>query len=231
MEPKQILDAWITRYGPLTADQRTRFLAREETWMLAGLPRADVLRALSRHQKLDAALRSARSPASPARSWPSANRLSGAGRRARGRAEWRQFIPCSLSDPEAPATLYLIRHAQMAALKIGVTAGGRVDQFGADGWDLVREWRFMYGYDAMEIEERVLDRWRNVLSMGAAVKSREMRDGYSETARYSPTNAADVIDFVSRCHEELSIAQELSDGALCDDTEEFPWSDEPNSYG
>lgn len=202
--------------------------------MLGDLPRADVLRALDQHPKLDAALRAASTPATTTRRRPEAHHRSGTGARARSsrrpRAEWRQFIPCSLSDPEAPASLYLIRHPQMAALKIGVTAGGRVEQFGADGWDLVRLWRFAYGYDAMEIEERVLDRWRNVLSMGAAVKSREMRDGYSETARYSPTTAEDVIAFVSRCHDELAITQELSDGEPWDDTETLPASYEHGWY-
>jgi len=135
-----------------------------------------------------------------------------------------------LSDPEEPASLYLIRHTQMTALKIGVTAGGRVEQFETEGWDLVRLWRFAYGYDAMEIEERVLDRWRNVLSIDAAVKSREMPSGYSETARYSPTTAMDVVAFVSRCHDELAITQELSEDRPWEGHDEWSWPDEHDQH-
>lgn len=135
-----------------------------------------------------------------------------------------------MSDPEAPACLYLIRHPQMAVVKIGVTAGGRVEQFESEGWDLVRLWRFAYGYDAMEIEERVLDRWRNLLSMGAAVRSSEMPSGYSETARYSPATVTDVIAFVSRCHEELALAHDLGEGQPWDDQDGWAWPDEPDQH-
>ena len=132
-------------------------------------------------------------------------------KRPSGRREWRQFNPLSLRDAEAPASLYLISSEHHRALKIGVTAGARMDQFEVDGWEVLRVWRFTAGYDAMEVEERVLDRWRNVLSTRAPVAPEDMPDhGYSETTRDGRGARSDIIAFIVQCHEEMALEPELA---------------------
>ena len=62
----------------------------------------------------------------------------------------------------------------LGALKIGVTARGRVDEHAAHGWDLVDRWWFPLGYDAVEAEELVLDRWKNLFGLRPAVAPPQM---------------------------------------------------------
>lgn len=117
-----------------------------------------------------------------------------------GRRSWRQFkaMP-STFEPESPAVVYLISHPELGSLKIGVTAGGRVDDHRAQGWDLISSWWFRVGYDALEIEELVLDRWRNLFSQPPVVASAQMpQGGASETAIDSVSARRDTIEFVDR---------------------------------
>lgn len=236
MDGPAILDLWMNHHGLLDADLQKRFLERQELVILAGLPEPAVLQAVARHQKLRRIVTSAaafssldtfREESGEAKA-ERRSRNASARRADRLRRQaiapdvvkstrttahprpWRQFIPVSLDDPEAPANLYLVRNSQLRALKIGVTAYARMDAFEADGWDVLRVWRFAAGYDALEVEERVLDRWRNVFSTGAATTRDDMGSGYSETIRDGAGVRKDIIGFIEQCHDEMSLDPELA---------------------
>lgn len=224
---------------------KARFLAKPELSILCDLPGSAVLQAITHNRKLDkivnsaaaftalddfleedstaraerraanaAARRAARTQVRNEQGRPS----SEPPKRSSGRREWRQFNPLSLRDPEAPASLYLISSEHHRALKIGVTAGARMDKFEVDGWEVLRVWRFAAGYDAMEVEERVLDRWRNVLSTRAPVAPEDMPDhGYSETTRDGRGARSDITAFIVQCHEEMALEPELAADRLSQD--------------
>jgi hypothetical protein len=223
-------DAWMNRHGSLDEQLQARFLARPELTILCDLPVLCFRRSLpsqARRRQFCGAFTAlddfpeedtAKLSARRERCCPSSGPNAGAQRtgrpsseppkRSSGRREWRQFNPLSLRDPEAPASLYLISSEHHRALKIGVTAGARMDQFEVDGWEVLRVWRFAAGYDAMEVEERVLDRWRNVLSTRAPVAPEDMPDhGYSETTRDGRGARSDIVSSFSatrRWHSSLN---------------------------
>ncbi|MFT4656070.1 MAG: hypothetical protein ACI8V4_000230 [Ilumatobacter sp.] len=98
-------------------------------------------------------------------------------------SEWRQYRPVpSHFDPDEPAFVYLMTHPSKNALKIGVTrdkrdanthALERVQDHKLEGWRELHEWYFAVGFDALDCEELVLDRWKNVYSSPSAVDRAE----------------------------------------------------------
>ncbi|MFN8050479.1 MAG: hypothetical protein U0Q22_03495 [Acidimicrobiales bacterium] len=143
-------------------------------------------------------------------------------------AEWRPFHVHPLKDGEEPAHVYLLRNPDLKALKIGVTARARVEEFEADGWEVVRIWNFATGFDAMDVEERVLDRWRNVHRTKASLKRSQLASGYTETTADSPTVVNDAIEFVQQCHDEMTLQSELASDRFWDEEEGWPaspWED------
>ena len=87
----------------------------------------------------------------------------------------------------------------MLALKVGVRAvmSDRQAQHEARGWALVQEWYFDLGYDALDCEELVLDRWLNLYSGNSQVRRIDMPQGGStETTKDSTDTRADTIQFI-----------------------------------
>lgn len=135
--------------------------------------------------------------------------------------EWRQVHTQSLRDPEAPAFVYLMEHAHYRALKIGVT--GEIEPFGlprvlqhaSEGWTEVKSWDFEIGWEALEAEFEVLDRWRNVLNFGAAVAPSQMpQGGASETIKYSETSKREALEFMDRAHRRRTIFEDSGENSL-----------------
>ena len=125
-------------------------------------------------------------------------------RRARPKPqEWRQRKPLPLSHPDRPADLYLMAHDREVALKVGVTQRGRVEEHELHGWTLLHQWRFDVGWDAMNTEELILDRWRNLFSQRPKVPHFRMRQGgSSETVHDTRSTRSDTIRFINERHNE-----------------------------
>ncbi len=65
-------------------------------------------------------------------------------------------------DPSAPALVYLIKHVEFGALKIGVAGvdSDRLGQHRRKGWELIASWTYEVGADAKLEERTVLDQWK-----------------------------------------------------------------------
>jgi hypothetical protein len=120
---------------------------------------------------------------------------------------WRQRFPIpSYFDPSSPARVYLISHPEHRALKIGVAGAhsDRIARHEAHGWELVHEWWLQIGFDALDIEEAVLDRWRNLYSQRPVLSHWDMpQGGASETVRASIETERDTLRFVEHMHRNL----------------------------
>ena len=90
-------------------------------------------------------------------------------------------------DYTAPAILYLMTHEEFFSIKVGITGStSMTDRIGVHeqkGWTLVRSWSTSTGFEAEEIEGKVLSYWRDVLGAPASVQRDEMpQGGWTETA-------------------------------------------------
>lgn len=117
-------------------------------------------------------------------------------------------------DPNAPATLYLVRHPARAALGVGV-AGARtneLDDLESLGWRVVQSWWFELGFDALEVEEGLVDRWRNLFSLRPRLDLDELLENASTTAiAASWATELDATEFIDRqCRTLASDARDPS---------------------
>lgn len=66
-----------------------------------------------------------------------------------------------------PGVVYLLSHEQMGALKVGVTAVGstRLDEFQKRGWRVLAQGGFETGQEAVSVETRTLEWWRQDLGL------------------------------------------------------------------
>ena len=114
---------------------------------------------------------------------------------------WKPYHAASLVDPEAPTVVYLMFHVGFRSLKVGVTSSRHIEEHQYQGWELIESWLFNLGFDALEIEELVLDRWRNLFSLRPSVARIQMPEGgHSETAVDSADNRADSIALIEEFH-------------------------------
>ena len=102
-------------------------------------------------------------------------------------------------DSEAPATLYLITHPDMKAIKIGVTGRDntdRVEAFATKGWSVVGTWEADRGHKALRAEGAVLRWWRESLSLPLGVADEESMKlgGHTETAPLAEVPLQETID-------------------------------------
>ena len=134
---------------------------------------------------------------------------------------WRAYRPVPTGfDLERPAVVYLMANAGLRSLKIGVTATNRIEEHEAFDWELIDHWWFTCGYDAVEIEELVLDRWRNVFSLRPTATNRDMpQGGASETTADTPAARADIKKLVDSFYRERCGERSGHDLAWNDD----PW--------
>lgn len=89
--------------------------------------------------------------------------------------------------PRQPALLYVITHAQLNAIKIGITNTTtiikRLDQFKRHGWQIHKKYSFKKGIDASSIEEEVLKWLKNDLKLRNHLSAKDMpiTGGHTET--------------------------------------------------
>jgi hypothetical protein len=87
-------------------------------------------------------------------------------------------------DPSLPTLLYLIRHQEFRAVKVGITGplSSRIQDFKSAGWDVLRAVVKGDGLAARASEMAMLRWWRDGLSLPPWLGPEEMRNGgWSET--------------------------------------------------
>ncbi len=107
-------------------------------------------------------------------------------------------VPAGI-DPDAPALVCLVRHEGQAALGISVVGArsNQLDELESLGWHVVQCWWFDLGFDALEVEERLIDRWGNLFSLRPRLDLDEMpRNGSTTAVAASWTTERDAIRFV-----------------------------------
>lgn len=116
-------------------------------------------------------------------------------------------------DYNAPGIIYLMVHSDFYAAKIGISSSvTKVDRILSHtkyGWELVARWDVETALLAEEIEQVVLDWWREELHAPYALTKSEMKQGgHTETASLLHVDLDLVIDLVEalkNAHIEASI--------------------------
>ena len=90
-------------------------------------------------------------------------------------------------DYTAPGIVYLIVQQDLQAVKVGVTTeksnNDRVADHQKHGWSVERTWGTPTGETAMDIEQDILDWWRDTLGAPEALTADDMpQGGFTETA-------------------------------------------------
>lgn len=139
---------------------------------------------------------------------------------------WRglQAIPDGM-DPEAPAMLTLVAHRATEALRVGATSApaSELDDLESLGWRVVRTWWFDVGFDALEVEERLLDRWRNLFSLRPQLDPADPAAGDAATTiTASHATEVDAIRFVDEVSREVAPAGSYEPiEPIADDTDDL----------
>lgn len=102
---------------------------------------------------------------------------------------------------DAPAFLYVLRHENFGAVKIGITGAEtrRIKSFTNKNWELVEKFQFPFGKDAHRIEQVVLRHIQKDLGLAPYLTSEEIGHlaGYSETfdsEKLSPENLVTLVE-------------------------------------
>ena len=98
-----------------------------------------------------------------------------------------KFCAVTGLDYSAPGIVYLSTHPGWQAAKVGVTTTAsktdRIAAHTARGWNLLGTWSVPTGADAEDIENTILDWWRDELDAPDAVPAADMpQGGWTETA-------------------------------------------------
>jgi hypothetical protein len=109
-----------------------------------------------------------------------------------------KFCSDSSFDYGAPGLVYLLRHPDFFALKIGISTLSartlRVREHQRYGWELVKLWETESGLDAELIEQAVLGWWRNEKGVPPAVERAMMPSGgHTETASMIHVDTEETI--------------------------------------
>ena len=137
------------------------------------------------------------------------------GYESRRTVDWAKLSPGCVQcghrpyDFSAPSLIYLLRHREWPALKIGVTNIGsnRLADHDAAGWDCVYE-RQETGRVAYEVEQAVLAWWRTELKLGPYLSRGEMpQGGWTETVSSAGIEISEIIDLVEMAASLLSQAE------------------------
>jgi hypothetical protein len=111
-------------------------------------------------------------------------------------------------DPREPGVVYLIGHDHLDSFKIGVMnlASERLEHHENEGWYSIQTWEFKLGQRAEEVEQQVLDWWRDDLEAAESVVYSLMpRGGHTETVSRRVLSASEIIDFVERLKVESAV--------------------------
>jgi Zn finger protein HypA/HybF involved in hydrogenase expression len=111
-------------------------------------------------------------------------------------------------DPSLPSILYLLRHSEDGALKIGIakatvqrSSQSRLRSHGRSGWREIRIWNFQTGVQARAVEQLVLGWWRKELGLPVA---HEKGSGFTETVSSDYMTTRRVVRFVNKAVRNLS---------------------------
>ena len=109
-------------------------------------------------------------------------------------------------DFEGPALIYIITHSQLDAHKVGVmgTETKRLRDHGRNGWITYKTLPVPTGFDALRIEQAVLNTLRNELGYSPAVDQTEMpQGGWTETVSADEISLPDLWELVGEVADEL----------------------------
>ena len=106
-------------------------------------------------------------------------------------------------NPVAPAIVYLLVHETWHAAKVGITGTSvqhkRLNQHERNGWQIVGLWDVDYGRHAEEIEDQILDWWRNELDAPQAITDDRMpQHGKTETASLADISVEETAHYIWR---------------------------------
>ncbi len=111
-------------------------------------------------------------------------------------------------DFTAPSLVYLLRHREWPALKIGVTNVGsnRLMDHDGGGWDCIYQ-KHVSGQLAYEIEQLVLAWWRTQLQLGPYLSREEMpQGGWTETVSAADIEMPEIVEIIEAASAMLSVA-------------------------
>jgi Zn finger protein HypA/HybF involved in hydrogenase expression len=105
-------------------------------------------------------------------------------------------------NPDLPSLVYLLRHRDDGALKIGIakesprkSSQSRLTSHRRHGWIPVRIWNFESGYAARDVEQMVLRWWRDDLGLPPAhIKG----SGFTETVSGDRMTIRRVVRYVNK---------------------------------
>jgi hypothetical protein len=103
-------------------------------------------------------------------------------------------------NPGLPSIVYLLRHTEDGALKIGIAKAAtkkpswaRLSQHQRQGWETIRVWTCTDGYTARSVEQSVLRWWRDELGLPPYHDS---GSGWTETVDGDRVSVDDIVAFV-----------------------------------
>lgn len=136
---------------------------------------------------------------------PTAARCRKCGHRFHARLSNQSGCPACAEygfNPSLPSLLYLLRHNEDGALKIGIaktsakkSSQSRLASHERNGWSQERVWHFDNGFDARSVEQAVLHWWRDDLGLPPAHKK---GSGFTETVSADQMTIRRVVRFVNR---------------------------------
>jgi hypothetical protein len=89
-------------------------------------------------------------------------------------------------DYTGKGIVYLLQREDHFSAKVGITTpSSRTDRIAAhvrEGWKFVQSWTTDTAFQAEEVEENVLDWWRNELDAPISMRKEDMKSGWTETA-------------------------------------------------
>jgi hypothetical protein len=142
---------------------------------------------------------------------PTAARCRKCGNRFHARLSNQSGCPACAEygfNPSLPSLLYLLRHKEDGALKIGIakttakkSSQSRLASHERRGWNQERVWQFDSGTDARTIEQAVVRWWRDDLGLPPAHTE---GSGFTETISGDQMSIRRVVRFVNKAISELT---------------------------
>tara|TARA_B100000287_G_C20662296_1_gene790557 strand:- start:53 stop:1045 length:993 start_codon:yes stop_codon:yes gene_type:complete len=102
-----------------------------------------------------------------------------------------------------PSLVYLMKHTEKNALKVGITTQGkvgdrRIREHSRCGFSLVDTWDFDTGELAYEVEQEVLRHWREDLNAPPVLAPEEMtHQGHTETVSMRKVGMRNTVEYIN----------------------------------
>jgi hypothetical protein len=115
-----------------------------------------------------------------------------------------------------PAVVYLLRHEDLEALKVGIASRvsrtDRIAQHAFKGWKTIGSWSTPTGFHAAAVELGVLNWWRNELGAPVALTKRDMpQGGYTETVSELHVDLAETL---AKIESAVAAANQVPDAYM-----------------